>query len=88
MSMINVYFNSSEGQSSGRDFTDMGKALEFAETIWRDGPTYTDSRATLVDSDGVFMLRRLKFFNGDLVSYEVQRDGRMVELMKGKADAD
>lgn len=83
--MTTVYYNSREGQSFGRDFPSFIEALEFAETIWRDSPTYTSSRATLVDSDGVFMKRRLNFKDGDLTSYEVNRDGRMVELIEGKA---
>lgn len=85
--MVKVYYNSNQGQSWGRDFASFMEGLEFAESVWRDSPTYTDSRATLVDSDGVHMKRRLIFVNGDLASYEVNRDGRMVELIEGKRDA-
>ena len=70
--MFRVYY-SLEGQSFGREFLTLDLALSFAED---------DAGAvTVVDSDGVHTIRRFQFRNGTLTSYEVNRNGRMVDLL-------
>jgi len=70
--MIRVHY-SLDGQSFGRSYLHLSEALSFVED--------NAISATVVVSDGVHVVRRFTFKDGTLTGYEINRNGRMVDLL-------